>query len=375
MNAANELAPSWSGTTVSIRGVNHYFGEGENRKQVLFDNRLELRRGEIVIMTGPSGSGKTTLLTLIGGLRSLHEGSLQVMDRELAGMTPRELVEVRRGIGFIFQAHNLFDSLTARQNVRMALELVPGLSGAEMDHRAAEILSRLGLGRRIHYKPQALSGGQRQRVAIARALVSRPRLVLADEPTAALDKESGAEVVKFFRQLAQEDGCTILLVTHDSRILEAAHRIVNMVDGHIVSDVEVEQSVSVYQSISRCPAFSDKNSAVLMDMVQKVVRRRVAKGKTIVAQGAPGKEFFVLRSGRVRAEVGKDGRAETAKRIEPGEYFGETALLTGEPYSASYVADEDVELYVLTQPQFQEALEHCPSFKDQLVQAFFQRQS
>lgn len=114
-------APAWTGFTVRIRGVNHYFGNGENRKQVLFNSTLNLKRGEIVIMTGPSGSGKTTLLTFIGGLRSVQEGSLQVMGRELAGLSSGQLVGVRRDIGFIFQAHNLFDSLTARQNVRMSL--------------------------------------------------------------------------------------------------------------------------------------------------------------------------------------------------------------------------------------------------------------
>ena len=209
------FVPLWTGVVVEVCGVNHYFGKGENRKQVLFDCRLQLRRGEIVIMTGPSGSGKTTLLTLIGGLRSVQEGSLRAIDRELFGLGAAELVEVRRNIGFIFQSHNLFDSLTARQNVRMALELHRGMAASEMDERAVEMLGQLGLARRVHYKPQSLSGGQRQRVAIARALVNRPKLVLADEPTAALDKESGAQVVKLLRQLATEQGCTILLVTHD----------------------------------------------------------------------------------------------------------------------------------------------------------------
>lgn len=153
---------------VRIRGLNHTFGEGELKKQVLFNNNLELTRGEIVIMTGPSGSGKTTLLTLLGGLRTVQQGSMEVMGREMRGLSAQELVEARRSIGFIFQAHNLFASLTAQENVRMALELAP-IDRPTMDKMAAEMLTALGLGHRITYKPSSLSGGQRQRVAIARA--------------------------------------------------------------------------------------------------------------------------------------------------------------------------------------------------------------
>ncbi|MFM7425175.1 MAG: ATP-binding cassette domain-containing protein, partial [Elainella sp.] len=132
--------------------------------------------------------------------------------------------------GYIFQAHNLHNSLTALQNVRMGLELHP-ISPVAMQERAAEMLHQVGLGDRLHYYPDDLSGGQKQRVAIARALVSRPKLVLADEPTAALDSKSGRDVVTLMQTLAQERGCTILLVTHDNRILDIADRIVNMEDG------------------------------------------------------------------------------------------------------------------------------------------------
>src|SRR5215469_2643538 len=137
---------------VRVRGLNHAFGEGELRKQVLFDNRLDLARGEIVIMTGPSGSGKTTLLTLIGGLRTVQVGELKVLGRDLHGLSAKELVSVRRNVGFIFQAHNLFDSLTAMQNVSMSMEL-KGYDRAAINERAEEMLSTLGLGKRIHYKP------------------------------------------------------------------------------------------------------------------------------------------------------------------------------------------------------------------------------
>jgi len=222
--------------SVQIRHLNFYFGEGELRKQVLYDINLDLYPGQIVILTGPSGSGKTTLLTLIGALRTVQEGSLKVLGQEIRGLGARQLVEVRRSIGFIFQAHNLFHSLTARQNVLMSCDLFPTPHDRQ---KAAEILTALGLGERVDYKPHALSGGQKQRVAIARALVNRPKLILADEPTAALDKKSGRDVVNLMQKMAQESGITILMVTHDSRILDVADRIINLVDGTLQSDLQV----------------------------------------------------------------------------------------------------------------------------------------
>ncbi len=225
--------------SIQVRNLNYFFGRGDLRKQVLFDISLDLHPGQIVIMTGPSGSGKTTLLTLIGALRSATEGSLQVWGRELVGMGDRQLVEIRRNIGFIFQAHNLFESLTAAQNVEMAVELTGNFRGKRQ--HAVDMLSQLGLGDRADYKPAALSGGQKQRVAIARALVNQPQLILADEPTAALDKQSGRDVVTLMQHLAQEKGCTILMVTHDNRILDVANRIINLVDGRLESDESSQQ--------------------------------------------------------------------------------------------------------------------------------------
>lgn len=225
---------------ISVQNLNHYFGKGQLRKQALFDINLQINAGEIIIMTGPSGSGKTTLLTLVGGLRSAQEGSLQVLGKELCGANAKQLTEVRRNNGYIFQAHNLHGSLTALQNVRMGLEVHPGISPAEMISRSKEMLEAVGLGNRVNYYPDDLSGGQKQRVAIARALVNQPKIVLADEPTAALDKKSGRDVVELMQKLAKEHGCTILLVTHDNRILDIADRIIYMEDGHLVSDGSVD---------------------------------------------------------------------------------------------------------------------------------------
>ncbi|PMB42552.1 ABC transporter [Fischerella thermalis CCMEE 5319] len=221
---------------ISIQNLNHYFGQGNLRKQVLFDINLDIYSGEIVIMTGPSGSGKTTLLTLMGGLRSAQEGSLKILGQEMCGTSKKQLTQIRRQIGYIFQAHNLMTFLTAKQNVRMSLELHEEMLNQDLDAKATAILEQVGLGNRVDYYAENLSGGQRQRVAIARALVSHPKIVLADEPTAALDKKSGRDVVELMHKLAKEQGCTILLVTHDNRILDIGDRIIYMEDGYLKND-------------------------------------------------------------------------------------------------------------------------------------------
>ncbi|MEC4806068.1 MAG: DevA family ABC transporter ATP-binding protein [Jaaginema sp. PMC 1079.18] len=219
-------------TVIEIKNLDFFFGRGALRKQTLFDINLTLEAGEVTIMKGPSGSGKTTLLTLMGGLRSPQTGSLKVFGRELVGASKAQLVTTRRNIGYIFQAHNLLKSLTARQNVQMSQEL-HNVGAKEAKARAIEMLTAVGLGDRVNYHPDALSGGQKQRVAIARALVSHPKMVLADEPTAALDSKSGRDVVELMQRLAKEQGCTILIVTHDNRILDVADRLIHLEDGHL----------------------------------------------------------------------------------------------------------------------------------------------
>ncbi|AFY36651.1 ABC exporter ATP-binding subunit, DevA family [[Leptolyngbya] sp. PCC 7376] len=218
---------------IAVKNLDYAFGHGNLKKQVLFDINLDINAGEIILMTGPSGSGKTTLLTLIGGLRSAQSGSLKILDKELFGASTRQLAHARRQHGYIFQAHNLHHSLTALQNVRMGLEVHPHFSPKEMNKKAAKMLDQVGLGEHINYYPDNLSGGQKQRVAIARALVSHPKLVLADEPTAALDSKTGRDVVTLMQTLAREQDCTILMVTHDNRILDVADRIVNLEDGKL----------------------------------------------------------------------------------------------------------------------------------------------
>jgi putative ABC transport system ATP-binding protein len=232
-------AISPSEPAILITHLNHYYGQGALRKQVLFDINLKIDRGEILIMTGPSGSGKTTLLTLMGSLRSIQDGNLSILGQVLLNASKQQMTLTRRNIGYIFQAHNLLNFLTAYQNVEMALEL-QDITAAEADTRIRTVLSAVGLEDRMDYYPSNLSGGQKQRVAIARALVSQPKIILADEPTAALDKKSGRDVVEIMEKLAREQGCTILLVTHDNRILDLADRIIYMEDGYLTNAVNVD---------------------------------------------------------------------------------------------------------------------------------------
>lgn len=234
----NKTTAKLTTPVVFINNLNHYFGEGKLCKQILFDIKLTLRSGEVVIMKGPSGSGKTTLLTLIGALRSAQSGTLKVLNQELVGASKSDLVQIRRNIGYIFQGHNLLASLTARQNVQMSIELQDNITPKEAKEKSELMLKAVGLAEHINYYPHDLSGGQKQRVAIARALVSHPKIVLADEPTASLDSKSGHQVVEIMQRLAKEQGCTILLVTHDDRILDIADRIIYLEDGKIQYSTE-----------------------------------------------------------------------------------------------------------------------------------------
>jgi putative ABC transport system ATP-binding protein len=215
-------------------GLNHWFGSGEARKQALFDVNLTLRRGSFTVLMGPSGSGKTTVLTLIGCLRAVQDGSVRLLDSELNGASEAQLVALRRRLGFIFQAHNLHESLTAAQNVMMGVQVQGGVPDHLAEQAAIHALGLVGLSDRTGYRPANLSGGQKQRVAVARALVGNPALVLADEPTAALDKDSAADVVDLLKRMGQARGTTTLLVTHDNRILDRADRILTLEDGRIV---------------------------------------------------------------------------------------------------------------------------------------------
>jgi putative ABC transport system ATP-binding protein len=369
---------------VRVRNLSYSFGEGEAETKVLHDNNLEVLPGEVVIMTGKSGSGKTTLLTLLGALRRLQEGEIDIIDRTLtADSTPAEMVEVRRRIGFIFQAHNLFKSLTALQNVRMGLELVERNSRA-IEQRALEVLARLGLHSddpdkdRVYHKPESLSGGQNQRVAIARAIAHRPRLILADEPTAALDQQAGFDVVNLFNELATKDGCTIFIVTHDNRIVDFAHRFIGMEFGRIKWNKRKDEVHEISMFLSKVQAFSKMlegkvtTTGTLADIAVRVQLRRYPAGTEIVRQGEKGEELFLIKSGRVKVlrdpnrpsgerKANGAGASDSAQRVavadlQAGDIFGEQALTTGEARNATIVAVTDVEVYTLDKQDFNNAM-------------------
>ena len=361
--------PLATAPVVRAEGVNFSYGEGEARYQVLFDNGLEIAPGQLVVMTGPSGSGKTTLLTLIGALRSLQEGRIELLGNELSALPPRELVKVRRDIGFIFQLHNLFEALTAYENVKMALQLAEECSAAVMRERGVAMLERLGLGHRINYKPHSLSGGQRQRVAIARALAGRPKLVLADEPTAALDKDATHNVVRLFKDMTIEHGTAILMVTHDHRIIELADRLVHMVDGRIVSDIVLNDALRICEFLKGVEAFKNLTPIELTNVAERMMRRQFMPGEAIIREGDVGEELFLISDGEV--EVERSG--QEVARLGPGDFFGELALMSGNPRNATVVASRPVDTYILGKDDFRSAIEASESFREQLRRVYFQR--
>ncbi len=220
-------------SVISVKNLRHSYREGDGVKEVLHGINLEFGEGEIVIIMGPSGSGKSTLLKLIGAQLTLQSGDVVICGKSLKGASKSELMKMRREMGFIFQSHHLLDSITALQNVQLPMAFDPFATGESSKKRALEVLGTVGIASHAGKHPKHLSGGQRQRVAIARALVRKPKIVLADEPTASLDQHSGREVVEIIRKMAKDIGVTVVLVTHDNRILDIADRIISLVDGKL----------------------------------------------------------------------------------------------------------------------------------------------
>lgn len=220
---------------ISVSGLDKSFGTGQARTMALEHVSLDVHPGELVLLMGPSGSGKTTLLSIMGCILKPDAGKLVIHGQDVAGLSEGELCEVRlEHIGFIFQNYNLFPTLRAVENVMVALDL-KGIRGPQARQRASEVMESVGLGGKLDSLPEDLSGGQKQRLAFARALVSDPGIILADEPTAALDSVNGRLVIGLLRDLALTHGRCVVVVTHDNRIFEFADRIIRIEDGRIQS--------------------------------------------------------------------------------------------------------------------------------------------
>lgn len=321
-------------------------------------------------MTGQSGSGKTTLLTLIGTLRRVQQGELWVLGQPLHQSSHRQIVQLRKRLGFIFQAHNLFSSLTALQNVRMALEMQPGQgSRAEHNRVCKDILTSVGLGDRLNYKPAQLSGGQKQRVAVARGLVHRPEILLADEPTAALDETSGRQVATLLKREAQQRGVAIVIVTHDNRILDVADRIVKMDFGQITRDTEIREASSIGQRLTQCSVFDGVSVKTLTRLAEEMNTKTYSAGQRIIQQGAPGDKFFMIRSGD--AAVIRDPGGHQVAKIGAGDFFGETALITGEPRNAHVDAISDVTVDELDADAFHQAMRERQTLDQEVRSTLF----
>ena len=225
------------------------YENGQIKVEALHDVSLEVRAGDFINIVGPSGSGKTTLLNLIGALDVATSGAMAVLGRDISEMSKHDRAELRlHSLGFVFQAYNLVPVLTARENVEFVLEL-QGV-GKERSVQARKILEELGLGDYADRRPNALSGGQQQRVAVARAVASRPRLVLADEPTANLDGQNAEILLGMMRKLNEEEGITFIFSTHDPRVVAHARRVVRLIDGSIAKDEEREQKAIEAASVA-----------------------------------------------------------------------------------------------------------------------------
>jgi putative ABC transport system ATP-binding protein len=230
-------------TAIRVRGVSKIYEEGTSRVIALEGVDLDVSRGEVLLLMGPSGSGKTTLLSIMGCILHPTTGSVEVAGIETSNLSQKQLPAIRlRHIGFVFQAFNLFPTLTALENVEIALDL-KGIRGARARKIAGGLLEEVGLSDKLNTFPADLSGGQKQRVALARALVGDPEVLLADEPTAALDSHTGRNIMQLMRDLAHRRGRAVAIVTHDSRVLEMGDRIIRIEDGHIASTEDLKGGV------------------------------------------------------------------------------------------------------------------------------------
>lgn len=302
---------------IAIKELNHFYGSDELRRQVLHDINMEIYPGEFVIMTGPSGSGKSTLLSLVGCLRSVQIGSLRVLGQELNGASDEHRTNIRRQFGYIFQASNLLTFLTVAQNIATSMELLGITDRAVMRQRTETILENVNLLPQIDAHPRRLSGGQKQRAAIAGALVTQPKLVLADEPTAALDSHTGRQTIELMHRLAKEQGSAVLMVTHDPRILDVADRIVQVEDGQL--------GLAYSQEISLALPGLKEEQIKAMDIQPDLLTYEA--GAIVFREGDQANRFYMVLEGRVEAYHGSVQQRRVLNTMERGQYFGEIGLL------------------------------------------------
>jgi putative ABC transport system ATP-binding protein len=362
--------PAVEEPVVSIRGLDYWYGAGPSRTQALWDIDLEIGRGEVVILTGPSGSGKTTLLTVIGTLRSVERGDVHVLGQNVARLSRAANVALRRQVGFIFQFHNLFSSLTAFENVRMATAL-KAAPVREMNLRAEAILTRLGMHERLDHFPAQLSGGQNQRVAIARALVNEPALVLADEPTASLDAASAQDVLTLLHELtAGPARTTVIIVTHDQRVLDRADRIVNLVSGRIISNVRPAPVIRISEMLKDVPPCAGLSPSTVGRIAERMTIEQYCPGDVLSREGEEGKRIYLINAGE--AEVVGEGRIE--RLLTTGDTVGRLTAVSGLRVEETAVVKTPVEAYVLTTESFQEVMRTDKALADRVKLALMSRQ-
>jgi ABC-type sulfate/molybdate transport systems ATPase subunit len=356
-------AQPWNDPTarpyVQVERITKSFGDFK----AVDDVSLKIYKGEIFCLLGASGCGKTTLLRMLGGFETPTSGKIFIDGEDMSGVPPYE-----RPVNMMFQSYALFPHMSVEQNVAFGLKQ-DRLPRAEIQQRVATMLDLVKMGEYAKRKPHQLSGGQRQRVAIARALANRPKLVLADEPTAALDKDSTHNVVRLFKDMTIEHGTAILMVTHDHRIIELADRLVHMVDGRIVSDIVLNDALRICEFLKGVEAFKNLTPNELTEVAERMARRQFMPGEVIIREGEIGEELFLISEGEV--EVERAGH-EVA-RLGAGDFFGELALMSGNPRNATVTATRPVDTYILGKDDFSSAIDASASFREQLRRVYFQR--
>ena len=303
---------------VEAVGLTHTYTTGRVKTKVLHGIDLSIRSGSNVFLTGYSGSGKTTLISLIGCLRSVQSGSLQLLGQELKNARQAKLRKMRCRVGYVFQHFNLLDFMTIRQNVYQSLRLQTDYSPRAAQRRTEEMLDLVGLGDRFKAYPSELSGGEKQRVAIARALVHRPNLVLADEPTAALDTVTGREIMELFQQLVKQQNSAAIIVTHNLRILDRADEILHMIDGRLGVGAAEQLSLAL-------PTLTDDQQEQIAAAAEL---RSYQPQEVIIHEGDEAHEFFILVRGELEVlrRLPDGGEGQVTCLSKRGTYFGEIAL-------------------------------------------------